>query len=224
MGRNIVSLGLLRNGKVYSTKQLAVQGLTQMATNDGVAKLARYIDEDNKIRTIVGFYANASEMEDNGGGESSYTIIDIEGSSSDVTELRAEIAAINEKIGEGIDDKTLTDAINEINATFGDGINSGNTVADALRELDNKLTIQLIEEAYGDEDYVKIYTLIQGETEIGKINIPRMQAGDGITVNNMLVNAHAPQMSDEGIYNPIYVDGEGIKLNSTLDMGYYDGM
>ena len=44
MSKNLVSLGLLRNGKIYQTKQLAIQGLTQVATNDGVAKLARYLD------------------------------------------------------------------------------------------------------------------------------------------------------------------------------------
>ena len=47
MNKNLISLGLLRNGKVYGTKQLAIQGLTQVATNDGVAKLARYLDENN---------------------------------------------------------------------------------------------------------------------------------------------------------------------------------
>ena len=58
MNKNLISLGLLRNGKVYGTKELAFQGLTQVATNDGVAKLARYLDEKNIIRTVVGFYAD----------------------------------------------------------------------------------------------------------------------------------------------------------------------
>ena len=31
MNKNLISLGLLRNGKVYGTKQLAIQGLTQVA-------------------------------------------------------------------------------------------------------------------------------------------------------------------------------------------------
>lgn len=68
MVKNLLSLGLLRNGKVYQNKQLAIQGLTQTATNDGVAKLARYLDPtlggDPIIRTLVGFYADANEMED----------------------------------------------------------------------------------------------------------------------------------------------------------------
>lgn len=121
MNKNLISLGLLRNGKVYETKQLATQGLTQLATNDGVAKLARYLDENNIIRTIVGFYADASEMEYAGGGKSSYTILDVDGNAADVQELRKEIAAINLVIGDGIDGTTLTVAINDVNARLGKG-------------------------------------------------------------------------------------------------------
>ena len=136
MNKNLISLGLLRNGKVYGTKQLAIQGLTQVATNDGVAKLARYLDENNVIRTIVGFYADAAEMEDAGGGTSSYTILDVDGSAADVQELREEIAAINLVIGDGIDGTTLTDAINDINDRIGSGFTEDYTIADALEELE----------------------------------------------------------------------------------------
>ena len=116
MVRNLISLGLLRNGKVYANKDAAYQALTQTATNDGVAKLARYLYSELGgepiIRTLVGFYANADEMEDNGGGQSYYTILDIEGSAAEIEEIKQEIAAINGIIGDGIDDKTLTEAIN----------------------------------------------------------------------------------------------------------------
>ena len=135
MINNLYSLGLLRNGKVYQTKELAIQGLTQSATNDGVAKLARYlyqpIDGDKVIRTVVGFYANAAEMEDAGGGNSYYTILDIEGSAADIQELREAIEAINAKIGAGIDGKTLTQAINEANAAI------GQEVADRIEAIKN---------------------------------------------------------------------------------------
>ena len=139
MGKNIISLGLLRNGKVYATKQLAIQGLTQVATNDGVAKLARYLDEHNVIRTVVGFYADAAEMEDAGGGISSYTILDVDGSAADVTELRQEIAEINNIIGDGIDGTTLTNAINDVNARLGEGFTEDYTVAEALETLEDAL-------------------------------------------------------------------------------------
>lgn len=185
MNKNLISLGLLRNGKVYATKQLAIQGLTQSATNDGVAKLARYLDPvvggDPIIRTLVGFYANANEMEDAGGGQSSYTILDIDGSASDITEIRQEIAQINGKIGEGIDGTTLTEAINDINARLGSGFTENHTVADALSELNTeltkKLTISLETAEEPTSGYLKTYVLYQGvdedKTEIGKIDIPK---------------------------------------------------
>ena len=141
--KNLYSLGLLRNGKVYQNKELAVQGLTQSVTNDGVAKLARYLfpvmGGDPIIRTLVGFYANADEMEDNGGGRSYYTILDVEGSAADVDALKEAVSAINETIGDGISGTTLTDAINDINDRIGRGCSEDFTVADALAALADEL-------------------------------------------------------------------------------------
>ena len=180
MAKNLYSLGLLRNGKVYANKDLAIQGLTQAATNDGVAKLARYLEPvlggDPIIRTIVGFYANAAEMEDAGGGQSSYTIIDIDGNAADVEEIKEEIAAINGIIGDGLSPKTLTEAINDINAKIGDGFDENHTVADALEELEQALTDALtvtLESSEDDPDYAKVYTLKQGGELVGTINIPK---------------------------------------------------
>lgn len=180
MIKNLYSLGLLRNGKVYGTKQLAIQGLTQSATNDGVAKLARYLEEvvggESVIRTIVGFYANAAEMEDAGGGQSSYTILDVDGNAADVEEIRQEIVAINDIIGNGLSPKTLTEAINDINAKIGNGFDENRTVADALEELEQALTDALtvtLESSEDDPDYAKVYTLKQGGELVGTINIPK---------------------------------------------------
>lgn len=181
MAKNLYSLGLLRNGKVYASKQLAIQGLTQVSTNDGVAKLARYLDEYNVIRTIVGFYADADGMEDAGGGTSSYTILDVDGSASDVTRIEQEIIEINNKIGVGIDGTTLTDAINDINDRIGSGFSENYTVADALEELnnnlENKLKITLETAETPTSGYLKTYILSQGlgadKVEVGKIDIPK---------------------------------------------------
>jgi hypothetical protein len=177
MNKNLISLGLLRNGKVYGTKQLAIQGLTQVATNDGVAKLARYLDENNVIRTVVGFYADAAEMEDASGGTSSYTILDVDGSAADVQELREEIAAINLVIGDGIAGTTLTEAINAVNARLGEGFTEENTVAKALSDLRTELvaalTISLDIAGTPTSGYLKTYILSQGISEIGRIDIPK---------------------------------------------------
>ena len=180
MIKNLYSLGLLRNGKVYQNKQNAIQGLTQTATNDGVAKLARYLDPvvggDPIIRTIVGFYANADEMEDNGGGRSYYTILDIDGSAADIEQLKEDVIKINKIIGSGIDDKTLTEAIEEVNAKLGTGFSEDHTVADALTELETLLTEKLtisITTASDPGDYAKVYEFKQGGELIGTIDIPK---------------------------------------------------
>ena len=177
MNKNIISLGLLRNGKVYGTKQLAIQGLTQVATNDGVAKLARYLDEKNIIRTIVGFYADAAEMENASGGTSSYTILDVDGNAADVQELREKIVAINSVIGDGIAGTTLTAAIKDVNARLGEGFTKENTVAKALSdlrtELVSALTISLNAAGTPTSGYLKTYILSQGTNEIGRIDIPK---------------------------------------------------
>jgi hypothetical protein len=177
MNKNIWSLGLLRNGKVYGNKNAAKAGLLSEATNDGVAKLARYLSEETDqesgkklIKTLVGFYADSVEMTDAGGGQSSYTILDIEGLDSDVAELKTAVAAINDIIGTGITGTNLTDAINDINARLGEGFTSTHTVADALEELEAALTIDLIESE--DPGFAKVYTLKQGTNTIGVINIP----------------------------------------------------
>lgn len=177
MNKNLISLGLLRNGKVYGTKELAIQGLTQVATNDGVAKLARYLDKNNIIRTVVGFYANAAEMENASGGTSSYTILDVDGNAADVQKLKEEIAAINLVIGDGISGTTLTAAINDVNARLGEGFTGENTVAKALSdlrtELVSALTISLNVAGTPTSDYLKTYILSQGTNEIGRIDIPK---------------------------------------------------
>lgn len=181
MIKNLYSLGLLRNGKVYGTKQLAIQGLTQSATNDGVAKLARYLEEvvggEPVIRTIVGFYANAAEMEYAGGGQSSYTILDVDGNAADVEQIKEQLVAINHIIGDGISDTTLTAAINDINDRIGEGFTADNTVAKALSDLRTELiaalTISLDVAGTPTSGYLKTYIISQGISEIGRIDIPK---------------------------------------------------
>lgn len=193
MNKNIWSLGLLRNGKVYANKVLASQALTQSATNDGVAKLARYLDVVDGvtvIKTLVGFYANAAEMDDNGGGSSYYTLLDIDGIDSDIQELQQAIDDINDIIGDGIANKTLTEAINEINAKIGEGFDAGFTVADAIAalkdELEDELTISLDVAGVPTSGYLKTYILSQGtgsgKTEIGRIDIPKDMVVSGASV------------------------------------------
>ena len=180
MIKNLYSLGLLRNGKVYANKEAAYQAMRQEGTNDGVAKLCRYLSPvaggDPVIRTLVGFYANADEMDNNGGGQSHYTILDIEGSAAEVEEIKEQLSAINDTIGDGIAGTTLTDAINDINDKIGEGFDENHTVADALAELEAELTEKMtisLGVASDPGDYAKVYELKQGGELIGTIDIPK---------------------------------------------------
>lgn len=233
MVKNLYSLGLLRNGKVYANKQAAIQGLTQSATNDGVAKLARYLEPvlggDGIIRTLVGFYANANEMEDNGGGQSSYTILDIDGNAADVNEIRQEITEINNLIGEGIDGTTLTDAINDVNDRMGSGFTSAHTVADALEELEDALTdaltITLEVAETPTSGYLKTYELKQGGSLVGKIDIPK----DLVIESGELVHGYwsgdtfteDPEGTDTAIKLVIANQEEPIYINTKDLVDYY---
>lgn len=104
MAKNIYSLQLLRNGAAYASKTAAYEalesasGLTNVTKKDGVAVLARYIHTEGEgesqvkqIRTLVGYYAEASAMTETGGAESYMTIIDVEGAAADVEELKARL-------------------------------------------------------------------------------------------------------------------------------------
>ena len=237
--RNLYSLGLLRNGKVYANKQAAMQALTQSSTNDGVAKLARYLEEvlggDPIIRTLVGFYANAAEMEYAGGGQSSYTILDIDGSAADLDLIKQQIAAINSKIGAGIDGTTLTDAINDINDRLGSGFTSAHTVADALEELDsslkNKLKVSLEEAQTPTSGYLKTYILSQGlgddKEEIGKIDIPKdMVVSGGSLVHGTWVDENTFIEDQEGPDTAIkieFANADIIYINTKDLVDFYVG-
>lgn len=246
MVKNLYSLGLLRNGKVYPSKQLAYQAFEQ-GTNDGVAKLARYLDTtlggDPVIRTLVGFYANAEEMTDNGGGQSHYTILDIEGSAGEVEELKEAISAINETIGAGFDDKTLTEAIEEVNAKLGEGFSEDFTVADALEalaeELVDALKVSLDVAGEPTSGYLKTYILSQGtgtgKTEIGRIDIPKdlvvesgslvhgTWSGDTFTedpegpdtaIKLVIANQEEPVYINTKDLVDYYTAGDGIEINN----------
>ena len=238
MIKNLYSLGLLRNGKVYQNKQNAIQGLTQSATNDGVAKLARYlvpvVGGDPIIRTLVGFYANADEMEDNGGGQSYYTILDVEGSAADIDALKEAVSAINEKIGDGIDGTTLTDAINDINDKIGEGFDKDHTVADALNELEsaleNKLKISLEVAQTPTAGYLKTYILSQGlgddKEEIGKIDIPKDMVVSGGSLVHGTWNGDEFTEDPEGPDTAIkieFANADTIYINTKDLVDFYTG-
>ena len=115
---NIYSLQLLRNGAAYATKEGALNALKtatgeggslqNVVKKDGVAVLDRYIHEEGgvkQIRTLVGYYAEASAMTSTDGASSYMTIVDADGTAADIKELV-------EKIGTGVTTaNTVTDQL-----------------------------------------------------------------------------------------------------------------
>lgn len=115
---NIYSLQLLRNGAAYATKEGALNALKtatgeggslqNVVKKDGVAVLARYIHEEGgvkQIRTLVGYYAEASAMTSTDSASSYMTIVDADGTAADIKELV-------EKLGTGVTTaNTVTDQL-----------------------------------------------------------------------------------------------------------------
>ena len=235
--KNLYSLGLLRNGKVYQNKQAAYQGLIQDGTNDGVAKLARYLEPvvggDPIIRTLVGFYANASEMSDAGGGQSSYTILDIEGNAAEINNIKNQIQNINNIIGNGIDGTTLTNAINDINDRIGTGFSSNYTIADALEDLKDTLTETLTVTIDSTTSALE-YIIFQGGVEIGRIKKDNViesgsvvhgywsgdtfvedEEGTDIAIKFILVNGSVIYIDANDLVD-VYTPGNGIDINNRV--------
>ena len=237
MIKNLYSLGLLRNGKVYQSKELAYQGLTQSATNDGVAKLARYlvpvVGGDPIIRTLVGFYANASEMSDAGGGQSYYTILDVEGNAAEIESIKEQIQGINNIIGNGIDGTTLTNAINSINDKIGTGFSSNYTIADALEDLEDTLTETLTVTIDSTTSALE-YIIFQGGVEIGRIKKDNViesgsvvhgywsgdtfiedEEGTDTAIKFILVNGSVIYIDANDLVD-VYTPGNGIDINDKV--------
>lgn len=107
INNNVQNVKFLRNGSLYGNHDAAynaLTGFTLTTEQDGTIILARY-GSGNDVKTLAGLvYVN--------GENKSITILDVEGSSGSVEELRR-----------------------EINAKLGDGISSANTATEQLAAL-----------------------------------------------------------------------------------------
>ena len=121
INNNVENVKFLRNQNPYLSREAAREALEANKGNavDGSALLARYTVTDDgvtSIKTLVGFVAES--------GNTKYlTIIDVEGGSADVQELREEI---NAKLGEGItSENTATEQLAALSGdTFVPGTSS----------------------------------------------------------------------------------------------------
>ena len=179
MAKNVYSLQLLRNGAAYATKDAAyaalqsASGLTQVDKKDGVSVLARYIDGDN-IRTLVGYYAEASAMTEVGTAQSFMTIIDVEGSSSDIEELR-------NMIGTGVTTaNTVTKQLQDLSGTTAD-TSETTSVVGAKKYTDDKLSKLTATTQSGESKVVIDVTQDNGKITTTSANLTGVKL-DGYTV------------------------------------------
>ena len=90
MKKNFESVYFLRNGKVLPSHSEALESidLNSSKVGDGEALLARYKDENDEVKTIVGY---KYEMN----GESSLTVIDIEGIEKEIEDVENKIPDVS---------------------------------------------------------------------------------------------------------------------------------
>ena len=141
MAKNIQSLQLLRNTSVlYANRAAALTALTgdtiPAGTQDGTPVLARYKGEDDKIYTIVGYYADGTKISGSTTGETNMTVFDFEGSAADVKELK-------DMIGTGVTTaNTVTKQLQDLSGTTAD-TSATTSVAGAKKYADEKVRAEL---------------------------------------------------------------------------------
>lgn len=161
---NIYSLQLLRNGAAYATKEAALTALEtatgeggslqNVVKKDGVAVLARYIHEEGgvkQIRTLVGYYAEASAMTSTDGASSYMTIVDVDGTAADIKELV-------EKLGSGVTkDNTVTKQLAALSGNSESSLSGDTSVEGAKKYADEKVRAALdalVADSLADENMV----------------------------------------------------------------------
>ena len=141
MAKNIQSLQLLRNtSMLYATRDAALAALTGGAipggNQDGTPVLARYKGTDDKIYTLVGYYADSSAITGVDSAASHMTVFDIEGSAADVNELK-------NMIGAGVTTtNTVTKQLQDLSGTTSD-TSATTSVAGAKKYADEQVRAAL---------------------------------------------------------------------------------
>ena len=147
INNNVQNVKFLRNGTLFATHEDALTAINNefgsgaTIASDGTAILARYTASDNNVKTLVGFiyFANAENK--------SLTIVDVEGASADVQELREEI---NAKLGGGVGSGETETVTAQLTALSG---NSQSTSADTSVEGAKRYADQILSDAINGLDY-----------------------------------------------------------------------
>lgn len=222
MAKNIQSLQLLRNtSELYATREAALAVLTgtiPAGTQDGTPVLARYKGTDDKIYTLVGYYAAASGI--TGGtvtGASNMTVFDFEGSAADVEELR-------NMIGTGVTTaNTVTKQLQDLSGTT-DDTSATTSVAGAKKYADEKIAQAVDALDYTDTavagQYVSQVSESNGVISVTRAELPTVaaisEAGKPITAVSESLGAVS---ATAGTINAEYVNVTGSVFSSTTVQG-----
>ena len=161
--KNINSLQLLRNEVLFTSKELAVSGITGSPTNDGTVKLARYYDGDKggtsaNVKTIFGICYKPVESESG----FSYTIYD--SPKEVIAALEGRVKANEDAIkalsgtGEGSIAEQITKAIQALDV---DEVGGTGKVITTISEADGKISATAIDLTAGNV----ATTAISGEVD-----------------------------------------------------------
>jgi hypothetical protein len=201
INNNVQNVKFLRNQTPFESRELARQALedNKGVAADGTALLARYT-VSGEVKTLVGFVAEVNSTK-------YVTIIDVEGASGDVEELRKEI---NAKLGSGITSANTATA--QLAALSG---NNESTSAETSVEGAKRYAEDLISELDGSVtaeagSYVKSVTEVDGKISGTTEALPTVAAisesGKAITAvseSNGTISATA------GTINSLYVTASG---------------
>jgi len=169
INNNVKNVKFLRNQNPFESREDARQALVDNKgiAEDGTSLLARYT-VSGEVKTIVGYVAVVGETHH-------LTIIDVEGASSDVEELRKEI---NAKLGEGItSDNTATEQLAALSGSSSDA--SGVTSVWGAKAYADDLISTL---DYTDTVVTGSYVSAVNEAD-GRISVTRVALPDASSVS-----------------------------------------
>ena len=166
---NIQGVLFLRNGSLYTDRTEARQEIVanQGLVGDGEFILARYIDGNSDVQTLVGvkYHGTAGDF---------LTIIDMEGASADVEKLREEI---NAKLGGGVSSaNTVTAQLTALSGNSSTDTSGTTSVEGAKKYADDLIgTLDYADEAVTGE-YVSEVDQADGKISVQRVALPTVAA------------------------------------------------
>lgn len=163
INNNVENVKFLRNRTPFESRELARQALedNKGIAEDGTSLLARYT-VNGEVKTIVGYVAVVGETHH-------LTIIDVEGASGDVEELRKEI---NAKLGSGITSANTATA--QLTALSGNAQSTSaeTSVAGAKKYADGLIESLDYTDAAVAGQYVSQVTQADGKIAVVRVELP----------------------------------------------------